>query len=1104
MRIGLILVLKGLKSAKESITCIFLLLKSTLRATVFSGSTSKSQLRKLFLVSILPMLLCGFFRSWGQGAQEGFGRNRVQYRVFKWKYISSKSCDLYFYTEQTALTNKVLQLSENEFKRISELFGFSPSSKIKVYFFASPLHLATSNTGLESNYTRTGGKTEFSKSQVEICYEGNLDALNKRIAEGIAEIFLKEMLYGGNFKEVVQNNYLLNLPSWFISGAIKYISEGSGKSSEDFVVSKLSQNKLRSPANYTEEEARLIGQSIWAFIAQRHGMSNIGNILNLTRIVRNEETAIAGTLGIPIKTFFQEWKNYYAGKGKKLRNLLNTPKSSTLLVNNRRGWKFHQIKLSDDGEKVFFVKTLRGKFKIIEYTIATRHSRTISTNGLKKYADPLIDNSIFPKIALDHAGNYVVCLPHKEVWSGYRVTTDRKKEKLNLFDDFSEVTEIDLSPNGDKLVTLGSKNDFANLYLFNLKTGKSVKITDTPNDKLNIQFSATGDSILFCEKYVFAESLDKQEKSGKADSVGSYNLTIYDIQTKKISHLLVTGSRENKANPTMAGSELLFTTELNGKKNIGITDLASADKSTQFITQYLGNISMFAFESKSTNLVYCLNTGKATNLYLEKVDPLFLSELKRRPEEGDQSMEEYPSTKQFRSLKDGVIDIRNYVFDEELQPVDSVTTKTQTPKNDRIRYKKEKKLQVTKIEGPFPYSPQVTADYLTTGILIDPIPSFGMGAKIDFLLHDSFSDHKINGGLNYYFSDIEMRNNVSYLEYQYLRHRVDFGVSFMRKSIQNSGFSSPLKQRDILNSLQFTFSYPISSSIRISASPFVQSTKRILYSLNRNNQLGGNDRLSYYTGGLMELVFDNSYSMGMNMMRGTRFKAKASYQKNIEDDSKSFGELFADFRNYFPIHNEIIFAFRATYGGFFGRSPKSYSVGGMDNWIFRNYAVSNQNDDPLKGLNSNTGIIQSEEAQSNWLFNKYVTNLRGFKYNDIYGSSFLLFNYELRVPIVKYLYHGPINSNFWRNLQLTTFIDMGTAWTGTGPFKNENSLNTKEIKEGNFTIKVRSYDDPFLTGYGLGARTLVLGYYLKFDMAWGKRNEVISDPRYYFTLGYDF
>ncbi|HRH35484.1 MAG TPA: hypothetical protein PKY12_10505, partial [Catalimonadaceae bacterium] len=131
-------------------------------------------------------------------------------------------------------------------------------------------------------------------------------------------------------------------------------------------------------------------------------------------------------------------------------------------------------------------------------------------------------------------------------------------------------------------------------------------------------------------------------------------------------------------------------------------------------------------------------------------------------------------------------------------------------------------------------------------------------------------------------------------------------------------------------------------------------------------------------------------------------------------------------------------------------------------------------------------------------------NLRGFKYNNIYGNSFLLFNWELRVPIIRYFYKGPINSNFWRNLQLTGFTDMGTAWTGVGPFQSDNSLNTTTITNGNFLIKVKSFDNPFLVGYGFGARTMVLGYYLKFDMAWGRRNGITDDPKYYFTFGYDF
>jgi hypothetical protein len=268
--------------------------------------------------------------------------------------------------------------------------------------------------------------------------------------------------------------------------------------------------------------------------------------------------------------------------------------------------------------------------------------------------------------------------------------------------------------------------------------------------------------------------------------------------------------------------------------------------------------------------------------------------------------------------------------------------------------------------------------------------------------------------------------------------------------------------------------------------------------------LGGADLSTYYYGVSGEAVFDNTTQTGINMISGTRFKVRSQYQIASHNSKKNFGELFLDFRTYQPIHKEITFAFRATFGSFFGSAPKKYSVGGMDNWLFRSYNVSQSKDDPLRGLNQNALVTSTDDAQSDWLFNRFSTNLRGFQYNAIYGSSFMLFNWELRIPIVQYLYKGPINSNFWRNLQVTGFADMGTAWTGVGPFNKNNSLNTKQISNGNFVIKVKTYENPFLTGFGAGARTLLLGYYTKFDVAWGRQNGFITSPQYYLTFGYDF
>ncbi|MEM1138227.1 MAG: BamA/TamA family outer membrane protein, partial [Bacteroidota bacterium] len=144
------------------------------------------------------------------------------------------------------------------------------------------------------------------------------------------------------------------------------------------------------------------------------------------------------------------------------------------------------------------------------------------------------------------------------------------------------------------------------------------------------------------------------------------------------------------------------------------------------------------------------------------------------------------------------------------------------------------------------------------------------------------------------------------------------------------------------------------------------------------------------------------------------------------------------------------------------------------------------------------------------LFIDFATNMRGFKYNQLSGNNFILLNAELRIPVLKYFYKGTITSNFFRNLQLVGFTDVGSAWTGISPFNRENALNTEIIPERarpgdlGFVARVKNFKNPFLVGYGAGIRTMLLGFYTKFDVAWGIEDETRQDPMYYLTLGHDF
>jgi outer membrane protein assembly factor BamA len=111
---------------------------------------------------------------------------------------------------------------------------------------------------------------------------------------------------------------------------------------------------------------------------------------------------------------------------------------------------------------------------------------------------------------------------------------------------------------------------------------------------------------------------------------------------------------------------------------------------------------------------------------------------------------------------------------------------------------------------------------------------------------------------------------------------------------------------------------------------------------------------------------------------------------------------------------------------------------------------------------------------------------------------------EFRLPLIRALAGGPVTSNFFRNMQFTAFYDVGTSWTGSPPINTQSSQLTEQIKQGPFQVDLKQYLNPWLYSYGLGFRTMMLGYYLKFDFAWPVENYKVKDPRLQVSMGFDF
>lgn len=244
-------------------------------------------------------------------SQEQFGKNRVQYQRFEWKILKTNNFEIYHHGAGTPLATLAAQYAESEFDRITEALGYTPYNRIKIFLYNSPQELLQSNMGMANSSDLSETELNLAKARLEIAFTGDQISFRKQLIKEISRLFVYDMLYGGSLKDALQSSLLLSLPDWFMSGIAAYIAEGWSPELDDYMRDAIVHRQMKKPSLLTGPEATLVGQSIWNYIAERYGKDNISNILNLTRIIRTEQTSVSSTLGVSFSRFLKEWRDFY-------------------------------------------------------------------------------------------------------------------------------------------------------------------------------------------------------------------------------------------------------------------------------------------------------------------------------------------------------------------------------------------------------------------------------------------------------------------------------------------------------------------------------------------------------------------------------------------------------------------------------------------------------------------------------------------------------------------------------------------------------------------------------------------------------------------------
>ncbi len=468
-----------------------------------------------------------------------------------------------------------------------------------------------------------------------------------------------------------------------------------------------------------------------------------------------------------------------------------------------------------------------------------------------------------------------------------------------------------------------------------------------------------------------------------------------------------------------------------------------------------------------------------------------------------------------REISENEVDIENYEFDAEniIKTLADESAKNKNVANaDKSLPRSNRYREELKIRGPMGYQNMMLANDVKTEFLVDPIRK--VGANVAIMMNDLLENHIIKLGL---FITPNLRNHDVLLQYENKVKRIDYRFRFDRRSIGFDEIDSRiayafrpynvnitqsqnirLGRRLLSNKFTFTASYPFNNHLRAAISPFLFTSRDIDI-----NNLQREGVQSTFLGHRIELIYDKTKLINGSVMVGSRAKIKSEryYDLNPKPFPEGFNRLTVDARHYQNVFNSVVIAGRFAYGRSLTRQTQNEQylpraiLGGIENWINRtSHAVSNEN------------LVVPRDLRGLLMYD-LPGNLRGFDFGKLYGTSYMLSNIEVRLPVTQYFSKSSLTSNFLRNLQFVGFYDVGTAWMGRkGPFSRQNSLNTEVIGGGNnpFRATVTNFKNPFLMGYGVGARTTVLGYAIKLDYAWGVEDKEVGKPKVYLSLGQDF
>jgi hypothetical protein len=1090
--------------------------------------------RRHFLLLVFATISAACFSQFYNGHQMSFGKNRVQYNEFVWSFYRYEKYDVYFNEDGKNLADYTSDYAAQIIPRVEAFFDYTLEKRILFIVYNKLSDFRQSNLGLvtgKDDYN-IGGTTNVNRNKVFLYFEGNYDDLDVQITAAVTRIVINEMINGTDLIDNVANATLSNIPAWYSEGLVAYLSKQWDIETENRVKDGIVNGKWDKFNRLTGNDAIYAGHSFWKYIGDTYGESVIPSIIYLTSVSKSIKTGFSNVLGLKLKELTFDWTGYYMSMFTGDKEQQPVPAQGKLLKRTKKDVVYEHVRISPTGNYLTYVTNDRGLYKIWLMNLKNGKRKRIFRHEYR--LDQITDYS-YPVLAWHPSARYIAFITEeKGGLKLYYYNLGEKKLTVRNFLYFDKVLDFSFNEEGTAFVFAGTRNGRTDIYTYDLASSTHRQISDDIADDMEPRYIDKDTKIIFSSNRL-SDTLSAAV--GRSERAPVMDLFIYDL--KSGSDVLMRVSNKdfsNKYYPAeVKHNRFIQLSDNSGVMNRYISKFDSTVSAvdtvvhyryfaeTAPLTQYSRNILEQDYMPASGNVADIIYNKGRYNIYhypLNDEEPVngkvevtqshknrikmlaakdSISNIKKEvipiADLADNTIITDDDT---IKLGTNVIDVNKYVF--EVEKINAYNEKladkqmevavdTASEKRPKIRLYRPVFYQnslVTQVDFNF-----LNASYQAfTGGAFYFNPGLNVLMKIG--ANDLFEDYKLTGGVR---MSPDLDANEYLLSVENLKTRLDKQLVFHREAFRNAGIGDKgdFEIKTHSHQLSLILRYPL-TQVKSFATTISYRNDRTVFLSTNDTYLEEPNIYKHWVGLKFEFIHDDTRSLGMNLYSGTRYKLFAEVQEQVYKNIYELVVLGADIRNYTRLHRTLIWANRFAWSTSQGNSRIIYYLGGVDNWI--NLSGRTPTFKPFSEI--------PIDKKQNYAFQAVGTNMRGFSQNIRNGNSFAVFNSEIRFPVFKYLANYPLSKSFFENFQIVGFFDVGSAWSGATPWSSRNAYDHDIVEQGPITITIDANRPPIVAGYGFGIHTQLLGYFVRFDWAWGIENRTVLPHIFYFSTSLDF